>query len=284
VEDDERRGGVDRGALTYTEHAMFVPFASDQLATVLTLPDSDPRGLAVLLQGLGAARSHKNRIWTRMARALAGRGIASVRMDYAGMGDSTGKLRASLAEPPVEEAEAVARVAMKVAGVDQLATVGHCMGARTSFALACRMEECITVATIVPPVKALLRGQGYSTSRRAVERTAARLPKIKMAFRGLLPSTHPEQRIRLLPEVETVLGTRGGFFLFIGGSNEAARLKKTLTGWLTERGESATTRTVFREVAAPGAAGFRIQVPIQPILIDSIVEWMDIGFQPRLIS
>ena len=39
--------------------------------------------------GGGTLRSQRFRLWTRAARALADIGIASVRMEFAGIGDST---------------------------------------------------------------------------------------------------------------------------------------------------------------------------------------------------
>ena len=75
------------------EHPMFVPWADgEHLAAMLTVPDAPSRGLVLLLQGLGPPRSHRYQLWTRTARALAERGIASVRMDYPQVGDSTGRI------------------------------------------------------------------------------------------------------------------------------------------------------------------------------------------------
>src|SRR5205809_963859 len=146
--DDRNRSAVDR-KVHFTERPMFVPFRGGHMASVLTIPDSDPRGLVLLLQGLGAARSHKNRVWTRAARVLADRDIASVRMDYPDMGDSTGVLHADLEDLPVGEVEAVARIAMEAVGVDRFGVVGNCFGLRAGFSLASRTDECVTVASIL---------------------------------------------------------------------------------------------------------------------------------------
>ena len=208
---------TDAPRTTYTEHPMFVPFAGEHLGSILTLPDSDARGVVLLLQGLGASRSHKNRVWTRLARTLAEDGIASVRMDYPDLGDSTGRLRADLDDPPVEEAEAVVRQAMEASGTDTFAVVGNCMGLRAGFALASRTDDCISVASILlGSAKPLLRGQGFSPSGRAVKRATKRLPTLARTVRRLMPHAHLEQRLRFLPEVEAVLRTRGGYFLFFG--------------------------------------------------------------------
>jgi pimeloyl-ACP methyl ester carboxylesterase len=273
---DGRDGDGAGRQVRHMDHPMFVPVLGEYIASVLSLPDSDPRGLVVLLQGLGAARSHKNRVWTRTARVLADRGIASVRMDYPDMGDSTGVLRADLEDLPVEEVEAVTRIAMEAAGVNRFAVVGNCMGLRTGFALASRANECVTVASILlGSAKPLLRGQGYSASGRAVKVATKRLPTIAGKVRRLLPSAHLEQRLRLLPEVETVLRKQGGFFLFFGSPENTKRFEENLQRLPVHENGNTTARIGFRAIEAAGTAGFRIPVALQPALIESVVGWMD---------
>jgi pimeloyl-ACP methyl ester carboxylesterase len=68
----------------WSEHPIFVPHRSDHVAAVISLPASTPRGLVLLIQGGVAPRSHRNRLWTRIARDLAQRGVASVRMECMG--------------------------------------------------------------------------------------------------------------------------------------------------------------------------------------------------------
>jgi hypothetical protein len=279
--DDRDGGGVGRQA-RFTEHPLFVPFEGEHVASVLTLPDTDPRGLVLLLQGLGAARSHKNRVWTRTARRLADRGIASVRMDYPDMGDSTGVLHADLDDLPVEQVGLVVRTAMEAVGVDRFAVVGNCMGLRTGFSLASRTEECVTVASILlGSAKPLLRGQGYSASGRAVKVAAKRLPTVAGRVRRLLPGAHLEQRLRLLPEVEAVLRTRGGFFLFFGSPENTRRFEENLARLPAQEDGNGAARIGFRAIAAVGTSGFRIPVALQPALIESVVGWMDGVFPGR---
>ena len=190
---------TDAPRRTYTEHPMFVPFAGEHLGSILTMPDSDARGVVLLLQGLGASRSHKNRVWTRLARTLAEDGIASVRMDYPDLGDSTGSLRADLDDPPVEEAEAVVRVAMKASDTDTFAVVGNCMGLRAGFALASRTDDCVSVASILlGSAKPLLRGQGFSPFRPGRE-TRDQAATHAGAHRTTAHATRPSRTATALP-------------------------------------------------------------------------------------
>ena len=66
--------------------------------------------------GGGTLRSQRFRLWTRAARALADIGIASVRMEFAGIGDSTGEVVMGFKNLPVDDLLAVARFSMAVTG------------------------------------------------------------------------------------------------------------------------------------------------------------------------
>lgn len=262
----------------YVEHPMFVPFADGHLAAVLTIPASGPRGLVLLLQGLGAPRSHKSRVWTRTARALAVRGIAAVRMDYPSMGDSTGKLHASFDDLPTDAVGAVAAVSARVTGVGRIGIVGNCMGVLTGFALAREDERFVTAASILlGSAKPLLRGQGSSASGRAVKRTAERWPRVRRVLRRAAPNVHLTERIRLLPDVESFIRSRGGLFLFLGRPQVTSRFEDALARLGVLNG-SPPARVEVRSVDATGTAGFRVPVALQPVVIDSVVAWMDSVF------
>src|SRR5207244_11235313 len=90
--------------------------------------DEAPRGVVLLLTGTGAPRSHRFQLWTRVARALGERGLASVRLDYLGIGDSTGSTRevALQGTTDIRTAQAIARFSLEVLGVDRMAVAGNC--------------------------------------------------------------------------------------------------------------------------------------------------------------
>src|SRR5206468_3179120 len=76
------------------EFPVFVPSRGERIGAVIAVPDADPRGLVLLMPGGGGApRAHRYAMYTKVARGLAERGIASVRMDWRGVGDSTGRAR-----------------------------------------------------------------------------------------------------------------------------------------------------------------------------------------------
>jgi alpha/beta superfamily hydrolase len=133
------------------QYPVFVPYAEERLAAVLSVPEEDPAALVVLLQGTGAPRSHRFQLWTRTARALADRGVASVRLDYRGIGDSTGRtLQPMLGDQRLEQALAVTDFAMRATGVRRVAVVGNCSGGIVGMGLASSMAECEGAVLILP--------------------------------------------------------------------------------------------------------------------------------------
>jgi pimeloyl-ACP methyl ester carboxylesterase len=127
------------------EFPIFVPHRGDQLAAVLTVPEGEPRGLVLLLTGIGAPRSHRFQMWARLARRLANHGLASARLDYHGMGDSSGtslEWQDDWDRLLLPEVEVVARRSMEALGVHRVAAIGNCGGAELSLRLAASMPEC----------------------------------------------------------------------------------------------------------------------------------------------
>ena len=134
---------------------MFVPLGTkDHLAAVLTVPDGEARGIVVLSTGIGAGRSHRFQVWSRLAQAFADRiAVASIRFDYRGLHDSTGDhVSYALTDTPVEEMLAVAEFARRATGVDVVLAAGNCLGAQSALSLAAEMPECIGAACLLPRI------------------------------------------------------------------------------------------------------------------------------------
>lgn len=73
-----------------TEEAAIVPTSLGPVGAIVTQPEGPPRIGLVLLQGGGdPCRAGVNASWARLARDLAGRGVAVLRFDFAQEGDST---------------------------------------------------------------------------------------------------------------------------------------------------------------------------------------------------
>lgn len=169
------------------ETLAFVPVGENaHVAAIATVPDDDPRAVVVLTTGGGGVpRSHKYRLWTKLARRLAEHGVASVRIEWPGVGDSTGTLRLSLSSPPVDQLTEVARFAMAAMGTTRLGLVGNCLGARSSVHVATSRLRCEAVALLL--LKPVTYRRRSEASRRLGKRIRARVPRrIKDLGRPLL--------------------------------------------------------------------------------------------------
>src|SRR6185437_11577219 len=135
------------------------PVGSDHVAAVVTLPDGDPRAAVVLTTGGGGVpRSHRYRLWTQVARGLADRGIASTRMEWQGVGDSTGVGNFDLDDLPTEAMGEVAMFTARATGVSALGACGNCGGARTALRLAASGSSFASLALISVRPTAASRG------------------------------------------------------------------------------------------------------------------------------
>ena len=257
-----------------TEYPIFVPLGNEHLAAVVTVPDGPAKALTLMLQGLGATRSHRYGLWTRTARLLAERGIASVRLDYPEMGDSTGVMSSTLTDPPVAEAEAVQALVRSTLGVEQLLIIGNCLGARTGLRLAIQIPSCSHVACLVPTTPgAFLVNRGKSRPHRAAHRWAQRLPSLARRVRVLVRSERIQPQMRIVPEVAAALRTRHVTFHFIGMAGAAQRFEAALRR-LSDRGpdEHLEIRHIPTDA---NTHGMRIPLPLQPVVIDALVDWVD---------
>jgi pimeloyl-ACP methyl ester carboxylesterase len=259
------------------EFPVFVPFEDDHIAAVLTVPDSDARGLVQLLQGGGGqSRSHRNRTWIRLARGLADVGIASIRMDYPGLGDSTGFPRFQIEAPPVGAAFAVARVGLEAVGVDRFALVGNCIGIPTALELAPQMVSCLGVACIVPvDIDPVMKARQLGRTAAATRAAGRRLPVLRRVVRDLrrrgVLRSRPLTGLR--PEVGTILGTANVLILHGGTEESWTRLRTQIDHLTNELDDERAARLVTRTLPSEGP-GFR-ELRFQQAMVDACLEWLD---------
>jgi pimeloyl-ACP methyl ester carboxylesterase len=254
------------------EHPVFVPAGEERIAAVITLPDGVPSQLVLLLAGLGV-RSHGDRVWTRAARSFAAAGIASIRMDYLGIGDSTGQTHDG--PSPVDQAEAVLRTAMDVTGIERIGVVGHCRGVTTALALTGRLDGRTRLICIVPGPYEVPAGDraGRDTpprrARSALRRGAARA---RAAVRG----TTDVKRWRMVRSVPEGLSDTDVLFLMLSGGEHIDALQRQAAALTRER---RTDRATFaaRALDLRGIAGFRVPAAAQPQLIDACIGWFAAG-------
>ncbi len=146
------------------DHPVFVPTSAGPLGGIVTEPDGDERGAAVILEGINGRRAGVNQIWTHAARALTDLGLVVLRLDYPGRGDS--RPAAPGAEADLALVEGIGWFRERTAGLG-LHLVGSCFGVRPAAAVA---EHEPTLNSLTLHVPYLMR----VPSRRLVARAARR--------------------------------------------------------------------------------------------------------------
>jgi pimeloyl-ACP methyl ester carboxylesterase len=161
-----------------TERVMYLRSGPEQVFAVYTAPAVSPADIGVVLAHSGANNfsAHRNAVWTRLARQLAGAGIRSLRFDFAGTGESSGQLVQQLTGQPVTDA-AVAMDALRAAGCRRLLLVGSCFGAIPSVVAGVARDDVAGVIMLSPPL--VLPGAGRTASARERVREVVSLPALR---------------------------------------------------------------------------------------------------------
>jgi hypothetical protein len=125
------------GGAVVRERAVTIEIDGLRLSGVLTLPARSAPGRpgAIFLHSGAIRRIGPNRMWVEAARAWAGRGVTSLRLDVEGIGDADGAVAPYAEDPPLYEPQFLRQV---TAGIDfmsdggfaqRVALVGLCAGA-----------------------------------------------------------------------------------------------------------------------------------------------------------
>jgi alpha/beta superfamily hydrolase len=156
------------------------PVEGQDLFGIITRPVVEPKGVAAVLLSGGAwtPSPGRNRLWVRLARQLAGQGFHGLRLDYHGVGESTGQIGTYLlGEPFVGDVEGLCGWA-RDQGVDEFVLLGSCFGARTALATAQELEGARGVALFPLPVRDFAMGDKMAS-----------LPLSVLARKALRPRT-----------------------------------------------------------------------------------------------
>jgi hypothetical protein len=124
------------------------------LVGIITEPDAGVRGNLPVFLFLNAGLDHRvgpNRLYVTLARRLVEVGVASLRFDFSGIGDSPASrsLDAS-AERGVNEAKQAMNFLARSVGAEAFVPLGICSGADTAFALA-TADERVAGAVLINP-------------------------------------------------------------------------------------------------------------------------------------
>ncbi len=159
-------------ALSLDERACWLEADGETVLAVVTRPSTTPRGVGVILLngGNGVSSAGKNAVQARMAADLAERGFHSIRLEWHGIGDSTGAIDEFVYDVPFVAEALAAADELRSEGVDRIAIYGECFGARTATAAAPQIPD--LVATYL--VTLLLRDG--AVSEQTSQRHSADLP------------------------------------------------------------------------------------------------------------
>jgi pimeloyl-ACP methyl ester carboxylesterase len=126
------------------------------LGAVVSIPPDATADLGVvLMSGRSRDRSHRNGMWARAAQELAARGLYVVRLDYPGVGHSSGDPQIfDLESPPAWAMEAAVRFLVQETPVERVVLAGSCFGARIALKAARGLEPVVSVAMVAGPVYA----------------------------------------------------------------------------------------------------------------------------------
>lgn len=134
--------------MTTSEPVSFTAEGGHQLSGVLDQPSKTPEGYALMTHCFTGGKDHH--ATRRIARALTDRGLAMLRFDFTGLGDSGGEFADSTFSSNVSDVVHAARYLRDNHGPPSL-LVGHSLGGAAALAAACDIDSLGAVVTIGAP-------------------------------------------------------------------------------------------------------------------------------------
>ena len=164
---------------------LFVQAGDDHVAAVLTVPEGNPRGVLISLSGTGRHSLIGSTMCAHLSQRLVEGGLAHVRLDYAGVGDSPGLVPnwvLSNVGAASQQARAVLGEVTEALGVRSFVVVGTCYGGRVALSLVSD-PDCCGAVCLAPPI---LDDGGFARVSRSVgERTVFSYVRSHAALRRL---------------------------------------------------------------------------------------------------
>jgi pimeloyl-ACP methyl ester carboxylesterase len=169
---------------SYVETPVYFRAGEDHLFGMVTMPrEGGARTGLIILSGAGTPLSvNRNRMSVRLCRELAALGMAGLRMDYHGVGDSTGAIDEFRLDQPFAVDVAAAVGCLRQMGVERFILAGSCFGARTALASAAEIDDVEAVILIASALR------DYALGERKAMKTAQDWSLAKFAREGLRPS------------------------------------------------------------------------------------------------
>jgi len=115
------------------ERAVRLPGPWGDLFGIFSCPPQGAQKAVIVLPGGGVPSTNHGQTWVRAARALVERGVAVLRLDYHGVGESPGDIGViRICEPFVEDVLAAVDF-VQAQGIGRLILVGTCFGGHSTL-------------------------------------------------------------------------------------------------------------------------------------------------------
>lgn len=113
---------------------------------------SNPHPLVVMCHGFGGSKSGRYRHYVKLAESLSKEGIASLRFDFRGCGDSEGHMKDATIEGKILDALQAIEIASKLKGIDKerIGLLGRSMGGAIAVKAAARYQAIKSLALWAP--------------------------------------------------------------------------------------------------------------------------------------
>lgn len=136
------------------EAPVYFEAGPNTLFGVVTRPTVAPNhvGVVVVPGGLWVTSTHRNRMFVRLARRLAARGYMTLRVDYRGVGESTGEIVVWELESNFVRDVVGAVDWLRGHGAEQIVLAGSCFGGRNCLAAAEHVADLKGLALLCSPV------------------------------------------------------------------------------------------------------------------------------------
>ena len=275
------------------EQVVGIRSGAETIVAVATEPLGAFSGLGVLVVG-GApfGRSSQRNGWaTRVCRQLAGHGIRGLRIDWHGIGESSGILSEEFAlEPFVSDVDAAVRW-LSDSGADRVFVVGRCLGAWAAITAASGLESIAGLVMLAPQAAwgDASRGREQHQRKSALQRTIHRRDDALMSMMRRtarrLHVTRARRSARLGPGLVsplTVAAKREVPILIVHCELDPA--SRAFAEARDGRHGSILGAPRVRLATLPGGGGLLERIDRQEQSLELVIEWIvtHMGTGPRV--